>query len=185
MIKAKSNTNNNFWETRRMVPISNKPRKYQVYFSETQLKVITNECNFSIPETLLSFINSLRAKLACLLSPFSRVWLCDPMDHGPPGSPVHGILQASILEWMAISFSSDKVWSEWSEVAQLCLTLWPHGLQPTRLLCPWDFPGKSTGVGCHFLAWAFLFPHPRALAVPKGETVGRTIFFLLCSSLVF
>ena len=27
----------------------------------------------------------------------------------------------------------------------------PHGLQPTRLLCPWDFPGKSTGVGCHFL----------------------------------
>ena len=27
----------------------------------------------------------------------------------------------------------------------------PHGLQPTRLLHPWDFPGKSTGVGCHFL----------------------------------
>ena len=24
----------------------------------------------------------------------------------------------------------------------------PHGLQPTRLLSPWDFPGKSTGVGC-------------------------------------
>ena len=27
----------------------------------------------------------------------------------------------------------------------------PGGLQPTRLLCPWDFPGKSTGVGCHCL----------------------------------
>ena len=27
----------------------------------------------------------------------------------------------------------------------------PHGLQPTRLLGPWDFPGKSTGVGCHCL----------------------------------
>ena len=27
----------------------------------------------------------------------------------------------------------------------------PHGLQPTRLLCPWDYPGKKTGVGCHFL----------------------------------
>ena len=26
-----------------------------------------------------------------------------------------------------------------------------HGLQPTRLLLPWDFPGKSTGVGCHCL----------------------------------
>ena len=30
-------------------------------------------------------------------------------------------------------------------------SLGPHGLQPTRLLCPWDFSGKSTGVGCHFL----------------------------------
>ena len=28
---------------------------------------------------------------------------------------------------------------------------WPHGLQPTRLLRPWDLPGKSTGVGCHCL----------------------------------
>ena len=28
---------------------------------------------------------------------------------------------------------------------------WPHGLQPTKLLRPWDFPGKSTGVGCHCL----------------------------------
>ena len=27
----------------------------------------------------------------------------------------------------------------------------PHGLQPTRLLCPWVSPGKNTGVGCHFL----------------------------------
>ena len=27
----------------------------------------------------------------------------------------------------------------------------PHGLQPTRLLRPWDFPGKRTGVGCHCL----------------------------------
>ena len=25
----------------------------------------------------------------------------------------------------------------------------PYGLQPARLLCPWDFPGKNTGVGCH------------------------------------
>ena len=27
----------------------------------------------------------------------------------------------------------------------------PHRLQPTRLLSPWDSPGKNTGVGCHFL----------------------------------
>ena len=36
-----------------------------------------------------------------------------------------------------------------SEVAQLCLTL-HDPMDPTRLLHPWDFPGKSTGEGCHF-----------------------------------
>ena len=29
--------------------------------------------------------------------------------------------------------------------------MWTHRRQPTRLPCPWDFPGKNTGVGCHFL----------------------------------
>ena len=33
----------------------------------------------------------------------------------------------------------------------MCDSLQPHGLQATRFLCPWDFPGKSTGLGCHFL----------------------------------
>ena len=40
---------------------------------------------------------------AWVLSCSSRVWLCDPVDGNPPGSSVHGILQASIL--VAISFS--------------------------------------------------------------------------------
>ena len=30
-------------------------------------------------------------------------------------------------------------------------SLWPDGLYPTRLLCPWDAPGKNPGVGCHSL----------------------------------
>ena len=30
-------------------------------------------------------------------------------------------------------------------------SLWPHGLEPSRLLCPWDFPGKNTGMGSHSL----------------------------------
>ena len=34
---------------------------------------------------------------------------------------------------------------------QSCPTLRPHRRPPTRLLCPWDSPGKNTGVGCHFL----------------------------------
>ncbi|XP_070320606.1 uncharacterized protein [Odocoileus virginianus] len=33
---------------------------------------------------------------------------------------------------------------------QSCPTLRPHRRQPTRLLCPWDSPGKNAGVGCHF-----------------------------------
>ena len=35
----------------------------------------------------------------------SRPTLCNPMDYSPPGSSVHGILQARILEWVAISYS--------------------------------------------------------------------------------
>ena len=35
--------------------------------------------------------------------------------------------------------------------AQSCLTLWSHGVQPTRPLCPLDSPGKNTEVSCHFL----------------------------------
>ena len=45
-------------------------------------------------------------------------------------------------------------------VAKSCLTLlWPHGLWPARLLCPWDFAGKNTGTGCHFLLQG-IFPIP-------------------------
>ena len=48
-------------------------------------------------------------------------------------------------------------------------SLQPHGLYPTRLLGPWDLPGKHTGVGCHFLLQGIFptqgsnpgFPHYR------------------------
>ena len=40
----------------------------------------------------------------CLITQ-SRLTLCDPMNSSPPGSFVHGILQARILEWVATSFS--------------------------------------------------------------------------------
>ena len=45
-----------------------------------------------------------------LLSRFSRVRLCNPMDGSPPGSAVPGILQARTLEWVAISFSNARKW---------------------------------------------------------------------------
>ena len=49
--------------------------------------------------------------------------------------------------------------SNMSKVVPVCVcqvasvmsnSLQPYGLQPSRLLCPWDFPGKNTGVRCHF-----------------------------------
>ena len=46
----------------------------------------------------------------CLLSRFSHVWFCDPTDCSPPGSSVHGILQARRLEWAAIFSSTGSSW---------------------------------------------------------------------------
>ena len=76
--------------------------------------------------------------------------LCDPIDGSPPGSFVPGILQARTLEWVAISFSNAWKWKgKVKSLSRVRLLVTP-GLQPTRLLHPWDFPGKSTGVGCHW-----------------------------------
>ena len=41
-------------------------------------------------------------------------------------------------------------WIKWS-CSVVSNSLQSHGLEPTRLLHPWNFPGKSSGVGCHFL----------------------------------
>ena len=83
----------------------------------------------------------------------SCLTLCNPIDGSPPGSPVPGILQARTLEWVAFPspMHESEKW-KWSR-SVVSDSLRPHGLQPTRLLCPWDFPGKSTGVGCHCLLW--------------------------------
>ena len=82
-----------------------------------------------------------------LLSHFSCVRLCATPS-----------LRFSRQEhWSGLPFPSPMHKSEkwkWS-CSVVSDSLWPHGLQPTRLLLPWDFPGKSTGVGCHcFLHWA-------------------------------
>ena len=65
--------------------------------------------------------------------------LCDPTDEGP----------------LSLGFSRQEHWSglpfpspmHESEKGKGSRSSQPHGPQPTRLLCPWDFPGKSTGVG--------------------------------------
>ena len=77
--------------------------------------------------------------------------LCNSIEGSPPGSPIPGILQARTLEWVAISFSSAWKWKVKVKLLSHVWLLATHGLQPTRLLRPWDFRGKSTGVGCHCL----------------------------------
>ena len=63
----------------------------------------------------------------------------------------------------------DWMWKwKWSR-SVVSNSLRPHGLQPTRLLRPWDFPGKSAGMDCHFLLqgicptqeWNLGLPHCR------------------------
>ena len=101
--------------------------------------------------------------------------LCDPIDGSPPGSPVPGILQARTLEWVAISFSN--VWKWKVKVKSLSLSdpQRPHGLQPSRLR-PWDFPGRSTGVGCHCLLRIYACSFPLST-----DFAAFHIFWLSCA----
>ena len=53
----------------------------------------------------------------------SRVWLCDPIDCSPPGSSVHGMSQARILEWAALSSYRGSSWSrDWTHVPWVSFT---------------------------------------------------------------
>ena len=54
-------------------------------------------------------------------------------------------------------------------------SLWPHGLQPARLLHPWNYPGKNTGVGCHSLLQG-IFP---TQGLNPGFLHGRQIHYHL------
>ena len=81
--------------------------------------------------------------LLLLLSHFSHVWLC--------ATPSLGFSRQE--HWSGLPFPSPMHKSEkwkWSRSVMPDSSR-PHGLQPTRLLHPWDFLGKSTGVGSHCL----------------------------------
>ena len=73
-----------------------------------------------------------RAAAAAAKSLQSCPTLCDPIDSSPPGSPVPGILQARILEWVAISFSSAWKWKVKVKLlsrVQLLATSWTAAYQ--------------------------------------------------------
>ena len=87
-----------------------------------------------------------------LLSRFSRVRLCaTPETAAHQAPPSLGFSRQE--HWSGLPFPAPMHESEkwkWS-CSVVSNSSRPHGLQPTRLLRPWDFPGKSTGVGCHCL----------------------------------
>ena len=59
----------------------------------------------------------------CMLSHFSPVQLCDPMDCSPPDSSLHGILQSRILEWVAMPSSRESFWPrDWTHIS--CIGRW-------------------------------------------------------------
>ena len=68
----------------------------------------------------------------CVLSRFWHVWLCNPIDCSPPGSSVHVILQARILEWAALPSSRG---SSWLMDQMHCRQMLSHQGSPTKNVC--------------------------------------------------
>jgi len=87
-----------------------------------------------------------------MLSHFNRGWLCATPHTAAHQAPLS--LGFSRQEhWSGLPFPPPMHESEkwkWSR-SVMSDSQRPHGLQPTRLLGPWDFPSKSAGVGCHCL----------------------------------
>ena len=100
--------------------------------------------------------------LLLLLSHFSRVWLCaTPYMAAHQAPPSLGFSRQE--HWSGLPFPSPRHESEkwkWSRLV-VSDSSWPHGPQPTKLLHPWDFPGKSTGVGCHCLLQSCHYRTPK------------------------
>ena len=84
--------------------------------------------------------------------------LCDPIDGSPPGSPIPGFSRQEHWSWLPFPspMHESEKW-KWSH-SVVSDPQQPHGLQPTRLLRPWDFPGKSSRVGCHCLLLFAVYP---------------------------
>ena len=80
--------------------------------------------------------------------------LCDPRDRSLPGSSVHGIFQARVLEWVAIAFSTIYIQFSSVQVSRSVVSdsLWPHESQHARPPCPSPSPGVHSN-SCPSSQW--------------------------------
>ena len=81
-----------------------------MFCTHQQFKVITNSYCWECIKGYRQYMYIAAAAATAAKSLQSCPTLCDPIDGSPPGSPVPGILQARILEWVAISFSNAWKW---------------------------------------------------------------------------
>ena len=79
---------------------------YGVAQSRTRLKRLSSIWGHKELDTTESLNSNIKVTAAAAKSLQSCPTLCDPIDGSPPGSAIPGILQARILEWVAISFSN-------------------------------------------------------------------------------
>ena len=104
-------------------------------------------------------------------------WQLSPVLLHPvlfPSNPFLKFFQSGLIFLITQSYHLTLLpktpWKQKSEnVCHLVMSasLQPHGLWPARLLCPWDFPGKNTEVGCHSLHQGIFLnqgPNPGSLA---------------------
>ena len=76
-----------------------------------------------------------------------------PLPQSPKDCSIHQCLFCYLVYRVIVTIFLNSIYMRCCcQVASVVSdSVRPHGLQPTRLLCPWDSPGKNTGVGCHFL----------------------------------